>query len=68
MTGSTETKAEMLCHLIKTTVKIVEIDEKQRNTQLEGDVGSAVSLLNKFTIRPEDINQFQRYLPPQLKS
>jgi quinol monooxygenase YgiN len=39
-------------------VKIVEMDEKVTlNTQLEGDVG-AVILLNKFTVKPEDIDQF----------
>jgi heme-degrading monooxygenase HmoA len=40
--------------------KIVEMDEKVTlNTQLEGDVG-AVILLNKFTVNPEDIDQFLR--------
>ena len=39
-------------------VKIVEMDEKVTfNTQLEEDVG-AVILLNKFTVKPEDVNQF----------
>jgi quinol monooxygenase YgiN len=40
-------------------VKIVEMDEKVTlNTQLEGDVGGAVILLNKFTVKPEDVDQF----------
>jgi quinol monooxygenase YgiN len=40
-------------------VKIVEMDEKVTlNTQLEGDIGGAVILLNKFTVKPEDIDQF----------
>ena len=39
-------------------VKIVEMDEKViLNTQLEEDVG-AVILLNKFTVNPEDVDQF----------
>jgi quinol monooxygenase YgiN len=40
-------------------VKIVEMDEKVTlNTQLEGDVGGAVILLNKFTVQPEDVDEF----------
>ena len=39
-------------------VKVVEMDEKViLNTQLEEDVG-AVILLNKFTVNPEDVDQF----------
>ena len=39
-------------------VKIVEMDEKVTlSTQLEEDVG-AVILLNKFTVKPEDIDEF----------
>jgi heme-degrading monooxygenase HmoA len=39
-------------------VKIVEMDEKViLNTQLEEDAG-AVILLNKFTVNPEDVDQF----------
>ena len=42
-----------------TMVKIVEMDEKVTlNTQLEGDVGGAVILLNKFTVQPEDVDEF----------
>jgi quinol monooxygenase YgiN len=38
--------------------KIVEMDEKVTpNIQLEEDVG-AVILLNKFTVNPEDVDQF----------
>jgi hypothetical protein len=38
-------------------VKIIEMDEKVAlNTQLEGDVGGPVILLNKFTVKPEDTN------------
>ena len=45
-------------------VKIVELDEKVTlSTQLEGDGGSsgnggAVILLNKFTVQPEDVDEF----------
>jgi quinol monooxygenase YgiN len=40
-------------------VKIVEMDEKVTlNTQLEGDVGGAVILLNKFTVQAEDVDEF----------
>ena len=40
-------------------VKIVEMDEKVTlNTHLEGDVGGAVILLNKFTVQPEDVDEF----------
>ena len=40
-------------------VKIVETDEKATlNTQLEGDVDGAIILLNKFTVQPEDVEQF----------
>jgi hypothetical protein len=41
-------------------VKIVDMDEKvSLSTQLEGDVdGGAVILLNKFTIKPEHVDQF----------
>jgi hypothetical protein len=40
-------------------VKIVETDEKATlNTQLEEDIGGAVILLNKFTVQPEDVEQF----------
>jgi antibiotic biosynthesis monooxygenase (ABM) superfamily enzyme len=40
-------------------VRIVETDEKATlNTQLEEDVGGAVILLNKFTVQPEDVEQF----------
>ena len=39
-------------------VKIVEMDEKVTlSTRLEEDVG-AVILLNKFTVKPEDIDEF----------
>jgi quinol monooxygenase YgiN len=40
--------------------KIVEMDEKiTLNTQLEGDVGGgAVILLNKFTVKPDDVDEF----------
>ena len=41
-------------------VKIVDMDEKVTlSTQLEGDVdGGAVILLNKFTVQPEDLDEF----------
>ena len=40
-------------------VKIIEMDEKVTlNTQLEGDVGGAVILLNKFTVQPDDVDKF----------
>src|SRR5215217_6911546 len=45
-------------------VKIIELDEKVTlSTQLEGDGGSsgnggAVILLNKFTVQPEDVDEF----------
>jgi heme-degrading monooxygenase HmoA len=41
-------------------VKIVGMDEKVTpSTQSEGDVdGGAVILLNKFTVQPEDVNEF----------
>jgi quinol monooxygenase YgiN len=40
-------------------VKIVEMDEKVTlNTQLEGDVGGAVILLNKFSVQPDDVDEF----------
>jgi quinol monooxygenase YgiN len=40
-------------------VKIVETDEKASlNTQLDADVDGAVILVNKFTIQPEDVEQF----------
>ena len=45
-------------------VKIVELDEKVTlSTQLEGDGGGsgnggAVILLNKFTVQPEDVDEF----------
>ena len=41
-------------------VKIVDMDEKvSLSTQLEGDVdGGAVILLNKFTVPPEDVDEF----------
>jgi hypothetical protein len=40
-------------------VKIVETDEKATlNTQLEDDIEGAVILLNKFTVQPEDVEQF----------
>jgi quinol monooxygenase YgiN len=40
-------------------VKIVEMDKKVTlNTQLEGDAGGAVILLNKFTVQPEDVDEF----------
>jgi heme-degrading monooxygenase HmoA len=39
-------------------VKIIEMDEKVTlDKQLEEDVG-AVILLNKFTVKPEDVDQF----------
>lgn len=39
-------------------VKIVEMDEDVTlKSQLEEDVGSVI-LLNKFTVRPEDVDQF----------
>jgi quinol monooxygenase YgiN len=41
--------------------KIVEMDEKVTlNSQLEGDVGGggAVILLNKFTVKPDDVDEF----------
>jgi quinol monooxygenase YgiN len=39
-------------------VKIVELDEKVTlSTQLEDD-GGAVILLNKFTVQPEDVDEF----------
>jgi heme-degrading monooxygenase HmoA len=39
-------------------VKIVEMDENiTLKAQLEEDVGSVI-LLNKFTVKPEDIDQF----------
>jgi hypothetical protein len=49
-------------------VKIVETDEKATlNTQLEGDVGGAVILLNKFTVPPEDVEQFLKVFQPTTK-
>ena len=40
-------------------VQIVEMDEKVKlNTQLEGGAGGAVILLNKFTVKPEHVDQF----------
>ena len=48
----------MCCYM----VKIVELDEKVTlSTQLEGDgggSGGAVILLNKFTVQPEDVDEF----------
>lgn len=50
----------MCCYM----VKIVELDEKVTlSTQLEGDGGGsgnggAVILLNKFTVQPEDVDEF----------
>ena len=42
-------------------VKIVEADEKAMlNAQLEADIGGAVILLNKFTVQPEDVDEFLR--------
>jgi quinol monooxygenase YgiN len=42
-------------------VKIVEADEKAMlNVQLEADIGGAVILLNKFTVQPEDVDEFLR--------
>jgi heme-degrading monooxygenase HmoA len=39
-------------------VKIVEMDESVTlKSQLEEDVGSVI-LLNKFTVKPEDVDQF----------
>lgn len=39
-------------------VKIVEMDENAtRKSQLEEDVGPVI-LLNKFTVQPEDVDQF----------
>ena len=39
-------------------VKIVEMDENMPlKTQLEEDVGSVI-LLNKFTVKPDDVDQF----------
>jgi heme-degrading monooxygenase HmoA len=39
-------------------IKILETDEKVRlSTQLEEDVGSVI-LLNKFTVNPEDVDEF----------
>jgi heme-degrading monooxygenase HmoA len=39
-------------------VKIVEMDEDETlKSQLEEDVGSVI-LLNKFTMKPEDVDQF----------
>jgi heme-degrading monooxygenase HmoA len=39
-------------------VKIVEMDESiTLKSQLEEDVGSVI-LLNKFTVKPEDVNEF----------
>jgi heme-degrading monooxygenase HmoA len=39
-------------------VKVIEMDEKvQLKTQLEEHVGSVI-LLNKFTVKPEDIDEF----------
>jgi hypothetical protein len=39
-------------------VKIVEMDENVTlKAQLEEDVGSVI-LLNKFTVKPEDVDQF----------
>ena len=39
-------------------VKIVEMDENVTlKSQLEEDVGSVI-LLNKFTVKPEDVNEF----------
>src|SRR6476619_4810875 len=39
-------------------VKIVEMDENiTLKAQLEEDVGSVI-LLNKFTVKPEDVDQF----------
>ena len=52
----------MCCYM----VKIVELDEKVTlSTQLEGDGGGsgnggAVILLNKFTVQPEDVDEFLR--------
>ena len=40
-------------------VKIVETDEKASlNTQLDADVDGAVILVNKFTVQPDDVEQF----------
>jgi heme-degrading monooxygenase HmoA len=39
-------------------VKIIEMDENVTlNTQLEEDVGPVI-LLNKFTVKPEDVDEF----------
>jgi len=39
-------------------VKIVEMDEKVTlSTQLEENVGPVI-LLNKFTVKPEDVDEF----------
>lgn len=39
-------------------VKIIETDKKVTlNTQLEEDVGPVI-LLNKFTVKPEDVDEF----------
>jgi quinol monooxygenase YgiN len=40
-------------------VKIVDADVKATlNTQLEADIGGAVILLNRFTVQPEDVDEF----------
>ena len=40
-------------------VRIVETDEKATlNKQLDADVNGAVILVNKFTVRPEDVDEF----------
>ena len=48
-------------------VKIVEMDENiTLKAQLEEDVGSVI-LLNKFTVKPEDVDQFLKIFSLQLK-
>ena len=48
-------------------VKIVEMDEDVTlKSQLEEDVGSVI-LLNKFTVRPEDVDQFLKLFAKQQK-
>jgi hypothetical protein len=45
-------------------VKIVEMDENVTlKSQLEEDVGSVI-VLNKFTVKPEEVDQFNQDLSP----
>ena len=49
-------------------VKIVDLDENVNiKSQLEENIGSMI-LLNKFVVKPEDIEQFLKYLKKQPNS